>query len=60
MIYVENSSCNWQKWGKVLESIKKRGKANGLKNLRFLNSFEIVKREKFIRGTSALLVPRKV
>ena len=44
---------------KILKDIANRGKLNGLKNLRFLNKDEIIKREPNIAGLNALLVPEE-
>ncbi len=43
----------------ILNDISKRGKLNGLKNLKFLNKREISKREPNIIGVNALLVPEE-
>lgn len=42
---------------KTIDELAKRGKSNGLKNLRILDNSEIRKREPFVYSKKALLVP---
>ena len=44
---------------KILNDIARRGKLNGLKDLKFLNKSEIIEREPNIVGVNALLVPEE-
>lgn len=44
---------------KYLRNLAERGKLNGLKDLKFLNNSELNKREPYIRGNQALLVPEE-
>lgn len=44
---------------KILEEIAVKGKLNGLKNLKFLNKYDIKKREPHVTGVNALLVPEE-
>lgn len=44
---------------KTLMKLAKNGEKNGLQGLHFLNDSELKKREPFVRGTKALLVPEE-
>ncbi len=43
----------------LLANLSKRGKLNGLKNLKILNKNQIKKREPYVNGINALLVPEE-
>lgn len=43
----------------ILKDIAERGRLNGLKDLKFLDNSQIIKREPNIRGLNALLVPEE-
>ena len=70
ILFCKENEVNFEQCGKIvlatnneesltLKDLAKRGKLNGLNNLKFLNKQEINKREPNIVGMNALLVPEE-
>ena len=68
--FCDDYKINYDRCGKVvvatndteiprLEKLAERGSLNGLEGLKFLNSNELKKREQFVNGKKALLVPEE-
>lgn len=68
--FCDDYKINYDRCGKVvvatndteiprLEKLAERGSLNGLEGLKFLNSNELKKREPFVNGKKALLVPEE-
>ena len=70
ILFCKQNKINFDQCGKIvvatnenenilLKELAKRGKLNGLDNLKFLNKDQIKKREPYVLGENALLVPEE-